>query len=133
MIAENNLPLEMTLQAHADICDEMHQVILEENRYLKTNGRPPEESFLVRKRNALMTLTGSVTMLQQLSAQARSTVPAIKALIEKVQQTIMRALLVDRENEQLLLKCSMRPHFTPVANVRPTATHLQRAYGAAAR
>jgi hypothetical protein len=130
MTSDNNLPLEMTLQAHAQICDEMHQVILEENRFLKTAGRPPEESFLVRKRNALMTLSGSVAMLQGIGAQARSTVPAVKALIEKVQQTIMRALLVDRENEQLLLKCSMRPHMAQPVMVRPSATHLQRAYGA---
>lgn len=122
--------LEESLQIHADICDAVHQVILDENRHLKSAGRLPDEDFLGRKRAALANLTGSLTMLREVNEQAKATAPGLRALVEKVQQIIMRALLVDRENEQLLLKCSMRQNLAVPAPLRPTMNHLQRAYGA---
>ena len=122
--------LEESLQTHAEICDAMHQVVLEENRLLKTAGRVPEEAFLTRKRAALASLSSSLAMLKAVQEQGRASIPAARALVEKAQQVIMRALLVDRENEQLLLKCSMRQSFAVPTAMKPTLTHLQRAYGA---
>src|SRR3954451_18847996 len=118
--------LEESLHTHAEICDAMHQVILEENRFLKTAGRVPEDSFLMRKRAALAALSGSLAMLKTVHEQGKAAVPALRGLVEKVQQIIMRALLVDRENEQLLLKCSMRQSFVVPAAHKPSVTHLQR-------
>jgi hypothetical protein len=114
------------LQAHAAICEALHQLILKENRFLKSTGRLPDESILAAKRAALAELSASLT---QLRLRSSDRLPAdAGALATKAQQIVLKALLVDRENEQLLLKCTVGSSASRPAAPRPLAAHLQRAY-----
>jgi hypothetical protein len=76
----------------------------------------------------LAQLEGALAMLRTVgdplpdfSAQGRAT-------IRKTQQIVLKALLLDRENEQLLLKCSMVARRAPVPKARPTLDQIQRLY-----
>ena len=116
------------LHLHGEICESLHQLILKENRALKGTGKPPDEVLLQIKRDTLAELSASLALIRTRSAD-RAT-PGIRAAAEKAQRTILKALLVDRENEQLLLQCDVVPRPAPVA-IRPPAARFQRAYAGA--
>lgn len=113
------------LHLHSEICEAMHQIFLLENRCLKSNGTPPDEALLHAKRTTLAELSASLTSLRAMTA-TRPT-PEIRSAAAKAQQAILKALLVDRENEKLLLKAISFP--SPATTMgRPPAAHFQRAY-----
>ena len=124
------------LQSHLTLCDELYQLALEENRFLKQNQRVPEETLLSRKRVLLGRLDASLAALKSTSVPEKSLRPdAIrKELIEKARARILQILHLDRENEQLLLRFSLGVRSprapAPVAAAAPTlpASHLQRIY-----
>ena len=114
------------LQNHRKLCDELYQLALEENRFLKEQGRPPALELVNRKRALLGRLDESLAALraaphdQPMSAEAR-------AAVEQTKARILQFLHLDRENEQLLLRYSLAPKpplVEPVAN----PTNLQRTY-----
>jgi hypothetical protein len=98
--------------------------MLDENRLLKSAGTPPGEDFLERKRAALKRLDDSLAALRTvpsgLSGECRAT-------MQKTQQVVLKALLLDRENEQLLLK-RMSAKRLEAPQVRPTLDQIQRLY-----
>jgi len=125
------------LKNHLNLCDEVHQLALEENRFLKQHQRPPDNHLLDRKRTLLARLDESLTALKATSAPAiseisnqRSQIPSIrpdparKDTIEKARAKILQILHLDRENEQLLLRFSLgaRPTFHTAAPAAPTPT-----------
>lgn len=118
--------LEATLEDHTALCSRIYDLMIEENRHLSTRGTPPDDVLLERKRGLLAALAPSVERLRAVGGKVTS--PEIRASIEKAMQTIMKALLLDRENEQLLLKSTLTRR-SPVAPSRPPAAHLQRTYG----
>ena len=101
------------LQNHLSLCDELHQLALEENRFLKQNQRVPDAPLLDRKRALLSRLDGSLAVIKEGNAAggaspAGSRVdPARKEIIEKTRAKILQILHLDRENEQLLLRYSL--------------------------
>ena len=117
------------LRLHGEICESLHQLILKENRALKITGKAPDEDLLQAKRALLAELTASFALIRARSA-GRAT-PEVRAAADKAQQAILKALLVDRENEQLLLKCDVVPR-PPQTVMRPPAAQFQRAYAGAA-
>ena len=119
--------LHSILLEHTALCDRTYQLILEENSLLKTGDQPPDENFLERKRNILSYLSVSLSALREHGRNAKSEIPKLRTIIEKAQQIILKTLLLDRENEQLLLKRTMsaRP---PVAALKPSMSHLQKLY-----
>ena len=124
------MSLPHALTAHAEICDELYELMLDENRFLKSSDRAREEVFLNRKRAMLASLTRSLDAVRERASRAGSKTPELRIAMEKVQQIILKALLLDRENEQLLLKSTLQPRPAVAAgSARPAATQLQRAYG----
>ncbi len=124
-----NLP--ESLNTHTALCDEIYDLMIEENRHLRSSGRPPADALLSRKGALLGTLSFSLERVRAALAEALPTTAEIRACAQKAQQTILKALLLDRENEQLLLKCTMQrrpvlPHW------KPAASQLLRAYGQSA-
>ncbi len=113
-----------SLQKHYDVCEELYRVMLDLNRSLKTGAQSPEDILLSRQRNALKDLESA---LADLRSQTGTPTAETRASLEKCQRTVMKALLLDRENEQLLLKNSMPRIQTPVAP-KPSAGVLARAY-----
>ncbi len=129
------------LRHHQNLCDELHQLALEENRFLKQNQRVPDAPLLERKRALLARLDESLSAIKAGNASASSGSPARpdparSEIIEKSRAKLLQILHLDRENEQLLLRYSLgaRPP-RPVQNATaPTTTahsapgHLQRLY-----
>ena len=124
-----------TLQQHQQLCDELYQLALEENRFLKQNQRMPDAALLDRKRLLLGRLDASLAALKATSiagaapADERSTpaVRADRAAVEKARARIMQILHLDRENEQLLFRYSLGGGPRPVG-ATPPPSQLQRIY-----
>jgi hypothetical protein len=114
------------LQNHRKLCDELYQLALEENRFLKEQGRLPSVELVERKQQLLVRLDESLAALRAVPRD--QPLPADdQAASEQAKARILQFLHLDRENEQLLLRHSLSPRPPPVASmVGPT--HLQRAY-----
>lgn len=115
------------LQQHQALCDDLHQCVLDENRFLRQHQRAPDADLLERKRQLLERLDTSLTALRALPA-ASAKDGATQALLEKTRARILQIIQLDKENEQLLLRTSLtsaRP-----ASTAPTASAgmLQKIY-----
>ncbi|MFT3868647.1 MAG: hypothetical protein QM715_09120 [Nibricoccus sp.] len=142
------------LKKHLQLCDEVHQLALEENRFLKQHQRTPDAHLLERKRSLLARLdeslaavkatalensnsqssnpTGGASEISKLKSQISSPRPdpERKETIEKARAKILQILHLDRENEQLLLRFSLSAR--PAAPVAPPApppiSQIQKIY-----
>ena len=119
--------IEATLVQHLALCEETYQLLLDENRTLKQTGQPPDREFLREKQGLLLRFDVSHRAIAEAD---RMGARHFRQSIEKAQQVILKTLLLDRENEQLLLKCTLgqRPKATPLT-VSPIS--VQKAYGQA--
>lgn len=124
-----------TLLRHQHLCDELHQLALEENRFLKQNQRAPEMALLERKKLLLARLEESLASLKALnislqeagSKKDEAAPSGIKKQdLEKVRSRVMQILHLDRENEQLLFRYSLGGP-RPLA-AQPPPSQLQRMY-----
>lgn len=109
-------------------CELTYQLMLDENRLLKTTGLPPGDDFLGQKRAALKQLEDALAMLRSLQDPLTGRSAQERAAIQKTQQIVLKALLLDRENEQLLRKCTVVASRAAPAQVRPTLAQIQRLY-----
>jgi hypothetical protein len=131
------------LRHHQSLCDELHQLALEENRFLKQNQRVPDAPLLEKKRALLARLDESLSAIKAGNATGPASPgsptrpdPERSEVIEKSREKLLQILHLDRENEQLLLRYSLgvrpaRPVQNPAASTAtaPTAPgHLQRLY-----
>jgi hypothetical protein len=119
------------LQSHLTLCDELYQLALEENRFLKQNQRTPDAALLDRKRALLARLDLSLDALKTTSSEPPPlrADPVRKETIEKARAKILQILHLDKENEQLLLRYSLGtpPRATTPAPVG-NPSQLQRIY-----
>lgn len=116
-----------TLRQHQQLCDELHQCALEENRFLRQNQRPPSAELIERKRELLSRLDQSLASLRTVPA-GRIREPEMRELLEGTRARILQILQLDKENEQLLLRFSLtgaKPAATPVS---PSVALLQKIY-----
>ena len=117
-----------TLQRHQQVCDELYQLALEENRHLKQHRRPPDAALLERKRGLLGQLDESLTSLRTNQANGEAGRES-RALVEKTRSRILQILQLDKENEQLLLRASLSRGIDPVAAPAPATALLHKIYG----
>ena len=119
-----------TILEHHKLCDEIHQCVLEENRFLRQQQRAPDAVLLERKRALLQQLDTGLAALRALpAASARD--PETRTQLEKTRARILQILQLDKENEQLLLRCSLaatRPAGTTASPATPSVTMLQKIY-----
>jgi hypothetical protein len=116
------------LQTHQRLCDAIHQCALEENRFLRQHQRAPGADFLTRKRTLLEQLDESLAALRALpAASARD--PDARAQLENTRGRILQILQLDKENEQLLLRCSLNgTRATPTTAPAASVSMLQKIY-----
>ncbi len=95
-----------TIHEHHRLCDEIHQCVLDENRFLRAQQRPPDATLLERKRTLLARLDTSLEALRTVPA-ASIRDPATREALEKSRARILQILQLDKENEQLLLRSSL--------------------------
>lgn len=115
------------LQLHQQICDELHELALEENRFLQQHRRAPEASLLERKRTLLARLDESLSALRTATKEETGQ-PAVRQALDKARARVLQVLQLDKENEQLLLRYSLsagKP--APAAGAVPSAL-LQKIY-----
>lgn len=118
---------EQALQQHLALCEELHALVLDENRFLKQHRRAPDAALLERKRGLLDRLD---TCLKELKGHPPTTTepPGNRDLSGRAQSRILQILHLDKENEQLLLHTSLRPKLeAPAPQAAPS--RLNRLYG----
>ena len=115
------------LEQHIEISQSVYALMLEENQALKGTETHPSAEILMKKKELLRQLTESL-------ARVKSEAPASgirsgdrRSLVEKAQRLILKTLLLDRENEQLLLKHAARLP-SKRTDLKLPSTHLQRVY-----
>lgn len=121
------MALDHFLRKHLAACEEAHQLMLEENRLLKAAAAPPDEEFLERKRLVLARLDETLEAVRQASQQAPEESAQQRPIIQQTQQLVFKALLLDRENEQLLLR-TLATAKVAVPDVRPSLEKVQNLY-----
>jgi hypothetical protein len=114
------------LQQHAQICDELYALALEENRFLHQNQRPPDAALLDRKRVLLTRVDEALSALRA-SPRGGAREPSLRAALDKTRSRILQILQLDRENEQLLTRFSLSRGPTQAAPAVPTGI-LQKIY-----
>ncbi len=93
---------------HLQLCDDLLVLLKEENRLLRGDPSGMTEEFLQQKRDLLPRLDESLAALKIIQEESPEMLPALREKLDSAQKKIMRILLLDKENEQLLLK-SMIP------------------------
>ena len=117
---------------HHQLCDELHQLAMEENRFLRQHQRSPEAALLTRKRALLARLDATLGSLRTIpAASARDT--ETRGQLEHTRARILQILQLDKENEQLLLRYSLaRGRTEATSTPSPSVTMLQRIYARSA-
>lgn len=94
------------LQLHQQICDELHELALEENRFLQQHRRAPDAALLDRKRALMARLDDALSALRA-ATKDDSAQPAVRQALDKARARVLQILQLDKENEQLLLRFSL--------------------------
>lgn len=104
------------LQAYFRTCEEVHTIVRRENQCLKScepqsiyQFQQSRKDLLERLSDAQMRLSMHKTAWQRLSPGVRARRPEISSLIRQTLDLIMKTIVLDRENEQLLLRNQMVP------------------------
>lgn len=116
------------IREHQQLCDEIHQCVLEENRFLRQHQRSPDSAFLARKRSLLERLDVSLAGLRSIPAGSVRD-PQMRDVLENTRARILQILQLDKENEQLLLRVSLnRPQASATTPPAATVAMLQKIY-----
>jgi hypothetical protein len=94
-----------TLQLHQQLCDEVYQCVLEENRSLSLDALRPYPDLIERKRALLARLDKNLESLRTLPAVSARDADALSQL-DKARSRILQILQMDKENERLMLRAS---------------------------
>ena len=115
------------LEEHLLLLSEVELVMHEENSLLKQTGQPPDDAFIRRKSLLLPLLEASLSALRSRAARQELS-PAARNLLRDAQRKLHKVLLLDRENEGLLLRCTLHNGGLPSGPVKIGAGQLARAY-----
>ena len=108
------------LERHRQICDDLYQLSLEENKYLLEQKRTFGAELLQRRQALLDQLTGNLEALKQAIAPAAGEARPLADLKEKVRQRILQIIHLDRENEKLILRYSLQSRGPATASGAPS-------------
>lgn len=127
---KRELPVLDCIHAHSSLCEEVYDFFLEENRLLRSSAHPVEPALLDRKRFLLNALEASLGRMREAvrSAGVKKS-GAFRAVSEKAQRILLKSMLLDKENEQLLLKHALSSSRGEVQIIpKPTAKQVRRRY-----
>jgi hypothetical protein len=120
------------LRDHLHTCDELHQLALEENRFLKQHQRIPDLPLLERHQALIDRLETSLAGLRNGGAAQVPADPELRAnragLIAQARDRLLQILHLLRENEQLVLRHSMGPGRVTAPVTPPSVSRLQKLY-----
>lgn len=123
-------PVLDSLYSHSSLCEEVYDFFLEENRHLRTADRAVSEELADRKRFLLKALEASLQRLQEtIRRGGYKKTPILRSAAAKAQRILLKAMLLDKENEQLLLKHALSSSRGEVQIIpKPTANQVRRRY-----
>jgi hypothetical protein len=120
------------LRDHLQVCDELHQLALEENRFLKQQQRVPDAPLLQRHQELIDRLEITLSGLRNGAAAQVPADPEQRAaragVIEQSRGRLLQILHLLRENEQLVLRHSMGPARVAASTTPPPVSRLQKLY-----
>ncbi|MBI2517578.1 MAG: hypothetical protein HYV95_11805 [Opitutae bacterium] len=117
------------LQQHQQLCDELHELTLEENRFLQQHQRAPDTPLLEKKRTLVARLDDTLGALRN-APRDGTNAPGFRHALEKTRSRILQILQLDKENEQLLLRVSLTGNrlSAPPASTGASPSMLQKIY-----
>jgi len=92
------------LKEHLILCQDVYQLLLEENTWLKVQKKVPEMQFLEKKKVIVQRLEGSLSNLKKLKPEFFSPFDDSKKLVGESHSKLLQIFYLDRENEDLLVK-----------------------------
>jgi flagellar biosynthesis/type III secretory pathway chaperone len=113
-----NTPQELVqdLNQHLSVCQDLLQATEQEGQALRRADKPSLVEFYQRKKNLLPRFNQSLDGLrkhrvnwQGLSLEERARWPEVNMLLRKNQDLTMKIIVLDRENEQVLLRRGLVP------------------------
>jgi flagellar biosynthesis/type III secretory pathway chaperone len=113
-----NAPHEIVecLNEHLGVCQELLQATEQEGQALRRSDKPSLLEFYQRNKNLLPRFNQSLDCLrkhrvnwQSLSLDERGSWPEVGLLLRKNQDLTMKIIVLDRENEQALLRRGLVP------------------------
>ena len=118
------------LQQHQELCNELHQLALEENSFLQLHRRTPDATLLEKKKALLARLDETLAALRAQPRHSAEGAP-FRTALDKTRARILQILQLDKENEQLLLRYSLAGPSGGVAATTvasPSPSILQKIY-----
>jgi hypothetical protein len=116
------------LRAFLSLCEEALALATCENQVFTAGPEYQPSAFLPRRKSMLSSLNQAVVNLKNIRRVWQQTDPAerdrcgeVKSLFQAVQGTLMKVLLLDRENQQAMLRRGLVPvqHLPAAAAQRP--------------
>lgn len=112
------------LTQHHELCREILALAEKENRSLREAESSGTFEVVQERKSLLSRLNSSLLSIKNLRARVAtggSLPPETRKLVQQVQEMIMRILVLDRENEQFLLRRGLIParHVPPAARQKP--------------
>ncbi len=116
------------LRGHLALCEELLLLVERENQLLRATGDFPAGEFYQRRKRLLPLLDASVQKVkahrvewQRAPVAERRQSSEAASLIRLIQDLIMKILMLDRENEQILLRRGLlsATRLPPPARQRP--------------
>ncbi len=116
------------LQHHFDLATAALRIVTEESVALRNNDESKAKDLRAGRRQLLTDLTGALDRLRQhrhvwlaLPPSERTARDAERRLMRDLQDLLMKVMMMDRENEQLLLRRGLVPpqHLPPAERQRP--------------
>lgn len=112
------------LRQHLGLCQQILALVERESQALRDAAKPPEFETYQAKKNLLPRLNQSLNQIRQhrtawqkLSLTERAQHPEVPGLLRQNQDVIMKIIVLDRENEQGLLRKGLVPaRHLPSAN-----------------
>ena len=92
------------IQNHLLLCDDVYNMLLEENTWLKTKKQVPSAEILEKKKIVLPQLENSLDNLKKLKPEFFSPFDDTKKLVKDSHSKLLQIFYIDRENEDILLK-----------------------------
>ena len=92
------------LKQHLVLCNDVHQLLLEENTWLKVQKKVPDMPFLEKKKVIVQRLESSLANLKKLKPEFFSPFDNSKKLVGESHSKLLQIFYLDRENEELLVK-----------------------------
>lgn len=120
------------IYSHSTLCEEVYNMLLDENRILRGAGMLEESGVLDKKRMLLKALDDSLQEMRQAAkASPAAKTTALRSVAAKAQRVLLKAMLLDKENEQLLLKHALSSSSGNVQIIpKPTAKQVRKRYEA---